>query len=119
MPHRIFLVVILSVVVGTPGFSLQKSGPSKRARGARAAAGSPEIAAIVSQISAVNIESDIRKLVTFQTRQTLSDATSETTGIGAARRWIKSEFDRYSQESGGRLQVVFDEFTQPPGRSRS
>jgi hypothetical protein len=116
MPHRIFLVVILSVVVGTPGFSLQKSGPSKRARGARAAAGSPEIAAIVSQISAVNIESDIRKLVTFQTRQTLSDATSETTGIGAARRWIKSEFDRYSQESGGRLQVVFDEFTQPPGQ---
>lgn len=74
----------------------------------------PQIKKIIGEISAANIETSIRKLVSFGTRQTLSDQESPTRGIGAARRWIKSEFDRYSQESGGRLQVVEDEFMQPP-----
>ena len=51
----------------------------------------------------------------FGTRHTLSDAQSETRGIGAARRWIQSEFERYSKENGGRLEVTLDDFTQPPG----
>mgnify|MGYP003902783019 CR=1 FL=1 len=38
------------------------------------------------------IESDIKKLVSFGTRHTLSDTLSNTTGIGAARRWIKKSF---------------------------
>src|SRR5712691_4983777 len=75
----------------------------------------PQIAGVVRQISPRNIEASIRKLVSFGTRHTLSDATSETRGIGAARRWLQSEFERYSKESGGRLQVTMDEFTQPPG----
>jgi hypothetical protein len=78
--------------------------------------GDPTIHSIVSEISAARIESNIKTLVGFHTRNTLSDTESKTTGIGAARRWIKSEFDRYSQDSGGRLQVAVDEFTQPPGR---
>ncbi len=53
------------------------------------------------------IEQDIRKLVGFGTRHTLSDTTSETRGIGAARRWIKAEFDRISAECGGCLEVYF------------
>ena len=68
----------------------------------------PQITAVLSEISAKNIEATIRKLVSFGTRHTLSDTQSETRGIGAARRWIKSEFERYSKESGGRLQVEFD-----------
>ena len=75
----------------------------------------PQIAEVVKEISAKNIEAIDRKLVSFGTRHTLSDATSETRGIGASRRWIQSEFERYSKESGGRLQVTMDEFTQPPG----
>src|SRR5262249_54327749 len=75
---------------------------------------SPQIRRIVKQISASNIRSDIEKLVGFHTRHTLSETESETVGIGAARRWIKSEFDRYSRESGGRLKVEFDEYTQQP-----
>jgi hypothetical protein len=115
MTLRLILVVILCVILAAPAFSLQ-SGPSHSAPHTRHAARlNPEITAIVHQISAANIESDIKKLVSFKTRQTLSDTESETTGIGAARRWIKSEFDRYSAESGGRLQVAFDEFTQPAG----
>ena len=74
-----------------------------------------QITGVVKEISAKNVEASIRKLVSFGTRHTLSDATSETRGIGAARRWLQSEFTRYSKESGGRLQVTMDEFTQPPG----
>ncbi len=76
----------------------------------------PQITEVVREISAKNIEASIRKLVGFGTRHTLSDTTSETHGIGAARRWIQSEFERYGKDSGGRLQVTMDEFTQPPGK---
>jgi hypothetical protein len=73
-----------------------------------------QIRKIVREISAANIEANIRKLVSFETRHSLSQTDSDTKGIGAARRWIKSEFERYSRESGGRLQVEFDDFTQQP-----
>ena len=75
----------------------------------------PQIQKIVSEISAKNIEATIRKLVSFGTRHSLSETESETRGIGAARRWIKAEMERYAKDSGGRLQVEFDEFTQQPG----
>ncbi|HEY1025170.1 MAG TPA: M20/M25/M40 family metallo-hydrolase [Sphingobacteriaceae bacterium] len=68
---------------------------------------------MVADVSAKNIEAVVRKLVTFETRHTLSDTTSQKTGIGAARNWIKQELERYSKESGGRLKVEFDTFTQP------
>src|SRR5256714_7584274 len=74
-----------------------------------------QIATVLSEISSKNIEAIIRKLVSFGTRHTLSDAQSETRGIGAARRWIQSEFERYSKENGGGLEVSLDDFTQPPG----
>ena len=57
--------------------------------------------------SASRIENDIRTLVGFGTRHTLSETESETRGIGAARRWIKSEFDRISADCGGCLEVYF------------
>jgi len=69
----------------------------------------PEIAAIVADISAARIEATIRKLVSFGTRNSLSDTESETRGIGAARRWIKAELERCSRDSGGRLEVAFDD----------
>lgn len=74
----------------------------------------PQIEKIVSEISAANIEANVRKLAGFGTRHTLSDATNPTRGIGAARRWIKSEMERYSRESGGHLQVTEDSFVQLP-----
>ncbi|NOT63853.1 MAG: M20/M25/M40 family metallo-hydrolase [Acidobacteria bacterium] len=73
----------------------------------------PQIEKIVQEISATNIEANLRKLVSFGTRHTLSDQEHPTRGIGAARRWIKSEFDKYSAASGGRLLVTEDEFMQP------
>jgi len=62
---------------------------------------------IINAASAERIEKDIQKLVNFGTRHTLSDTVSDTRGIGAARRWIKSEFDRISEECGSCLEVVF------------
>ena len=51
---------------------------------------------IAKNVSAENIEKDITTLVNFGTRHTLSETESDTRGIGAARRWIKSEFDKIS-----------------------
>ncbi|HEY2801211.1 MAG TPA: M28 family metallopeptidase [Chthoniobacterales bacterium] len=76
----------------------------------------PQITEVVRQISPQHIEADIRKLVSFGTRHTLSETKSETRGIGAARRWLQSEFQRYSKDSGGRLEVTMDRFTQPSGK---
>jgi hypothetical protein len=70
------------------------------------------IANQVNEVSEANLKTIVNKLVSFQTRHTLSDTLSKTTGIGAARNWIKSEFEKYSKESGNRLQVSFDTFTQ-------
>lgn len=74
----------------------------------------PQIDKITAEISPARIEATIRKLVSFKTRHTLSDTASPDTGIGAARNWIKAELEAYSRESGGRLQVAFDAFHQPP-----
>lgn len=68
---------------------------------------------MVNEVSAKNIEATIRKLVSFKTRHTLSDTVSKTEGSGAARNWIKSEYEKYAQASGGRMTVKFDTFTQP------
>ena len=71
----------------------------------------PEINKMVSEVSASNMETTIRKLVSFGTRHTLSDTKSNTRGIGAAQRWVKAEFDKYALGSNGRLTAKIDYFT--------
>ena len=96
------------------------------AQNAPSAAGAPpaedarlrEIAAATQPSLA---EADIRRLVSFGTRHTLSDTTSRTRGIGAARRWLFDEFTRISRECGGCLEVryvddVVPGSTQPGSR---
>jgi hypothetical protein len=63
----------------------------------------------VRTVSAESIERDLRRLVGFGTRHTLSDTLSTTRGIGAARRWVKEEFDRISLACGGCLEVRYQE----------
>ena len=62
---------------------------------------------IINAVSADRLEADITKLANFGTRHTLSDTVSETRGIGAARRWIKSEFDKISADCGSCLEVFY------------
>jgi len=71
----------------------------------------PQIDKIVAEISSRRIENYVKKLVSFETRHTMSDTTSETTGIGAARRWIKAELERCG--AGTSLQVAFDSHIAP------
>lgn len=71
--------------------------------------------AIIAEASAARIEQDIRTLVGFGTRHTLSETNSDVRGIGAARRWIKSEFDRISANCGQCLEVSFQRNTVTRG----
>ena len=72
-----------------------------------------QIDKIVSEISPERIEAYVRKLVSFETRHTMSETASDKVGIGAARRWIKAELERCGAQSGNRLQVAFDSHVAP------
>ncbi|XLS27917.1 M28 family peptidase [Flavobacteriaceae bacterium M23B6Z8] len=67
----------------------------------------PQLYDIIEAVSADRIENDIRTLANFGTRNTFSDTLSDTRGIGAARRWIKSEFDKISKNCGSCLEVFY------------
>lgn len=69
-----------------------------------------DIDAIVREISPQRIQGYIEKLVSFGTRHTMSETESNTRGIGAARRWIKSELERCG---AGKLDVQFDSHIHP------
>ncbi len=73
---------------------------------------------IIDHCSVDRIQTDITKLASFGTRHTLSDTISETRGIGAARRWIKAEFDNISNDCGGCLEVSYLSDVVPAGESR-
>ncbi|MGB8014176.1 MAG: M28 family metallopeptidase [Terriglobales bacterium] len=79
----------------------------------------PHIAVAIRQVSGERIRQTIEKLVSFGNRSTISAQDEESIkagkGIGAAREWIKAEFERYSKDCGGCLEVKTDTFTEPPG----
>jgi len=68
---------------------------------------SKTLSAIAIAPSANNIKKDITTLVNFGTRHTLSDTISNTRGIGAARRWVKKEFEAISKDCKNCLEVSF------------
>lgn len=72
---------------------------------------------LIKEISSANLESNVRKMVSFETRHTLSSRSDKEKGIGAACNWVKNEFEKYSKESGGRLEVKLDSvYLEPDGR---
>jgi len=68
--------------------------------------------------SAQRLQQDVAQLASYGTRNTLSDTVSETRGIGAARRWIKAEFERISEACGGCLEIYEQRTLVPGGRVR-
>ncbi len=70
---------------------------------------------IIDSISAERIASDVATLANFGTRHTLSDTLSKTRGIGAARRWIKSEFEKTAKACAGCLEVSYQKNLVPKG----
>jgi hypothetical protein len=109
-PKLVCTVAVLGVLA-----SLAVEGT---AQGAPQMYADPQIAAALQQVSAQRIQADVEKLVSFGTRLTLSaqDPASIASGrgIGAAREWIKAEFETYSKDCGGCLEVKTDSFTEAP-----
>ena len=72
---------------------------------------------IIEAVSEKRIKNDITKLANFGTRHTLSDTISEKRGIGAARRWIFTEFKKIAKTCEGCIEVSYQKnFHQPDGR---
>ena len=62
---------------------------------------------IIDAVSVERIQKDVKTLADFGTRHTLSDTVSNTRGIGAARRWIESEFENISKKCSNCLDVFY------------
>ncbi len=77
-----------------------------------------ETVKMLKEISAKNIETTIRKLVSFGTRNTLSEQDNPKRGIGAARDYLYGEFQKISNDCGGCLQVEKQSFVQQPTENR-
>ncbi len=66
----------------------------------------PQVKKVVDDVSEQRIAAIIQHLVTFGTRNTMSNPDAPDHGVGAARQWILSEMKSYSP----RLQVRFDKW---------
>ena len=104
LPHRLLLAGLIAAAFNASAADPAEPNLTRHQQ---------QIDQIVKEISPQRIEAYIRKLVSFKTRHTMSDTTSETEGIGAARRWIKGEMERCGAAAGGRLQVEFDSHITP------
>lgn len=100
----LFFALIVSISVKTIWAQNSKSNPL--------------IVKMVSQVSAERIEEDIRKLVSFGTRNTNSAQDNPNRGIGAARDWIFNRFKEISASCNGCLQVEMQSFEQQPTTNR-
>ncbi len=122
------LVLVFALAINVafvPTIFAQTPAPNKPNRSAPAkmhtARRNQEVARIVAEIDARNIERTIRTLVSFGTRSTLSEQDNPKRGIGAARDWLFSEFSKAAGQSGGRMTVEKQSYTQeaqPPPRGR-
>jgi len=74
------------------------------------------IALLLSTIDARHVDRTVNTLVSFGTRNTLSSQDDPKRGIGAARDWIYSEFQKIAATSDGRMTVELQTFEQAPGR---
>ena len=100
-PSRVALATLLLAIGWTPVSAQDYRTPPDR---------DLRIRDITEAVSTDRIEADIRTLVGFGTRHTLSDTLSDTRGIGAARRWIHAEFERISDACGGCLEVEYQRY---------
>src|SRR5262249_27234473 len=83
--------------------TLMSPAPLLRAQAPSAGPTDPRIVKLLGSISEERMQQLLQTLVSFETRNTLSDPTSATRGIGAARQWIYDELKRTSPK----LQVSF------------
>ncbi len=111
MPNRSALTQALLIALLAGLVHGQKRNPAPPPADAR-------LHEIVGQVSAQRIGANIEKLVSFGTRHTLSDTLSDTRGIGAARRWIKAEFERIKPARKVKLEVFYHRTMLDSGANR-
>jgi hypothetical protein len=102
LARALLCLLLLSTIANT--IAAQRRSPAPRNR---------TITAIARDIDARNIEQSIRKLVSFGTRNTLSEQNDPNRGIGAARDWLYAEFLKAAEASGGRMTVEKQSYEQP------
>ncbi len=82
----------------------------------------PGATACADAIDPARVRMDVDALAAFGTRHTMSDVVSEDRGIGAARRWVRAEFERRTRADWrtGETEVVasFDSHMIPPDGRR-
>jgi Peptidase family M28 len=78
-----------------------------------------DVAGIAGQLDGARMKQTVEKLVSFGTRHTLSDTTSDTRGIGAARRWIFDELTRVAAASNGHMTVAYQSSMQQGPRTKN
>ena len=132
MPYRGWSVVLAGLLACLAAGSCRTPSPpadegTRQLGGGTVSATPPgeppkEVRSMLASISPAILEENVYRLARFGTRHTLSDISSMERGIGAARRWIKSQFDRFSKESGRSgetaLRTYFDEYLQRPDGDR-
>lgn len=77
-----------------------------------------DIDKMVKNVNQDSLKSYISKMVSFGTRNTLSDVKSKAKGIGAARNWVVSKFNQFAKQSDGRLTAYLDTITFKPDGKR-
>ena len=107
-------IAAVSLALAVSGAAPAQNQPGSRA--AEPMAVDSRVSAALQQVSAERIRANIEELASFGTRSTSRRRIrlrSQRARIGAAREWIKSEFERYAKECGGCLEVKTDSFTEP------
>jgi hypothetical protein len=107
-----------SVLMGAQQLAAPASSDAVDTHGVDPQGVDPHIAEAIKQVSADRIQQTIEKLVSFGNRSTISPQDEASVkagkGVGAARDWIESEFERYSKDCGGCLEVKTDAFIEQP-----
>src|SRR6185295_16006324 len=96
MPMRSWMLAASLVLAAAP----------MSAQGQTAAVDQPVLHDIAGAVQAAQLHATIERLVRFGTRHTLSDTRSNSRGIGAARRWVASEFQRIGAGCGGCIEIA-------------
>lgn len=99
-------LAFLFVIISIPVFSQTAIHPNE------------EISRMVARVSSDSLRSYIHALVAFGTRHTMSSQTDPLHGIGAARKYVWSEFERFASQSNGRMAARIDTWIQPADRHR-
>ena len=92
---RRWVVMVLAMM--TAGAAAAQTAPPQQ---------QPLLTQIAADVSADRQHATIERLVGFGTRHTLSDTRSNRRGIGAARRWVQSEFEAMSRACSGCLTIA-------------